>query len=182
MYVVKKQFLNWSCLKVIRLFSNALVTRRKDPFCSWKTHYEEFICFITCFICFVLLQSTTDMFVTEEAAKEVEVSRSFSWLIYDVLLIPSLSRSCTAYTAPQRNNKCSKKGEKVMALSIFPGVVCGLGLPFYSFTFFQEFFANRSVPAAERTIQQSLENIRLNCAWLGRESDRISTWLKEKGY
>ncbi|PFX27024.1 Puromycin-sensitive aminopeptidase [Stylophora pistillata] len=64
-----------------------------------------------------LIKSTTDMFVTEEAAKEVE-----------------------------------------------------------------EFFANRSVPAAERTIQQSLENIRLNCAWLGRESDRISTWLKEKGY
>nr|XP_058942473.1 puromycin-sensitive aminopeptidase-like [Pocillopora verrucosa] len=46
----------------------------------------------------------------------------------------------------------------------------------------EEFFANRSVPAAERTIQQSLENIRLNCAWLGRESEKISAWLKEKGY
>lgn len=46
----------------------------------------------------------------------------------------------------------------------------------------EEFFSKRSVPAAERTIQQSLENIRLNCTWLSRESNKISTWLKEKGY
>nr|XP_058942472.1 puromycin-sensitive aminopeptidase-like [Pocillopora verrucosa] len=51
------------------------------------------------------IKSTTDMFVTEEAAKEVE-----------------------------------------------------------------ELYANHSVPAAERTIQQSLENTQLNCAWLGRKS------------
>ena len=47
---------------------------------------------------------------------------------------------------------------------------------------FQEFFASRTVPAAERTIQQSLENIRLNCTWLARESDRIRSWLQDKGY
>jgi len=46
----------------------------------------------------------------------------------------------------------------------------------------EEFFASRTVPAAERTIQQSLENIRLNCTWLARESDRIRTWLQDKGY
>ena len=67
-------------------------------------------------------------------------------------------------------------------LSNSAGVVSGRGFPFYLIIFFQEFFANRSVPAAERTIQQSLENIRLNCAWLGRESEKISAWLKEKGY
>lgn len=53
----------------------------------------------------------------------------------------------------------------------------------YFFIFiFQEFFAKHSVPAAVRTVQQSLENIRLNCTWLSRESNKISTWLEEKGY
>lgn len=46
----------------------------------------------------------------------------------------------------------------------------------------EEFFAKHSVPAAVRTVQQSLENIRLNCTWLSRESNKISTWLEEKGY
>lgn len=89
----------------------------------------------------VLLQSTTDMFITEEAAKEVEVS--------------CLCRRIKKIKAP---------------LSNFGGLVCCLGFPFYPFFFFQELYANHSVPAAERTIQQSLENIQLNCAWLGCKS------------
>ncbi|XP_068751951.1 puromycin-sensitive aminopeptidase-like [Montipora capricornis] len=46
----------------------------------------------------------------------------------------------------------------------------------------EEFFAKQSIPSAERTIQQSLETIRLNCKWLARESNKISAWLDEKGY
>ena len=56
---------------------------------------------------YVLLQSTTDMFVTEEAAKEVEVS--------------CLCRRIKKIKAP---------------LSNFAGLVCCLGFPFYPFFFF----------------------------------------------
>lgn len=47
---------------------------------------------------------------------------------------------------------------------------------------FQEFFAKHSVPAAERTVQQSLENIRLNTAWLNREAANVREWLQAKSY
>ena len=54
--------------------------------------------------------------------------------------------------------------------------------PNYAPSLLQEFFAKRSVPAAERTIQQSLENIRLNAAWLARDSANVRTWLQSRGY
>ncbi|XP_070570374.1 puromycin-sensitive aminopeptidase-like [Ptychodera flava] len=44
----------------------------------------------------------------------------------------------------------------------------------------EEFFKNHKAPAAERTIQQSLENIRLNMKWLARDSDKIKSFLTSK--
>ncbi|XP_071496767.1 puromycin-sensitive aminopeptidase-like [Diadema antillarum] len=44
----------------------------------------------------------------------------------------------------------------------------------------EEFFKNHPAPAAERTVQQSLENIRLKAKWLARDGESISQWLKEK--
>ncbi|EDO44762.1 predicted protein [Nematostella vectensis] len=46
----------------------------------------------------------------------------------------------------------------------------------------EEFFSKHSVPAAERTIQQSLENIRLNIAWLSRDAAPTKAWLHSKGF
>ncbi|KAL1129384.1 hypothetical protein AAG570_013911 [Ranatra chinensis] len=42
----------------------------------------------------------------------------------------------------------------------------------------EEFFSTRDTSAAERTIQQSIESIRLNAAWLRRDRDHISQFLK----
>jgi aminopeptidase N len=45
----------------------------------------------------------------------------------------------------------------------------------------QEFFALHTVPTAERTLRQSLENIH-NCADLkSRQAPELSTWLQERG-
>ena len=41
----------------------------------------------------------------------------------------------------------------------------------------EKFFAETSVPAAERTIRQSLEAIRLNIAWLEKNRGPLATWL-----
>lgn len=44
----------------------------------------------------------------------------------------------------------------------------------------EAFFKSNPAPAAERTIQQSLENIRLRANWLKRDSEEIEKWLKTK--
>ncbi|XP_021340205.1 puromycin-sensitive aminopeptidase-like [Mizuhopecten yessoensis] len=42
----------------------------------------------------------------------------------------------------------------------------------------EKFFEEHSAPAAERTIQQSCENIRLNAKWIQRDSVKVSEFLK----
>ncbi|XP_030829988.1 puromycin-sensitive aminopeptidase [Strongylocentrotus purpuratus] len=44
----------------------------------------------------------------------------------------------------------------------------------------QSFFEAHPAPAAERTVQQSLENIRLKAKWLARDGDSIGQWLRQK--
>ena len=39
------------------------------------------------------------------------------------------------------------------------------------------FFSNNPTPAAERTIEQAKERIRLNSAWLGKYSTEIEDFL-----
>ena len=46
----------------------------------------------------------------------------------------------------------------------------------------QDFFTKHSVPNAERTVQQSLEKIRLNVTWLSRDSNNVRVWLQDNGY
>ncbi len=41
----------------------------------------------------------------------------------------------------------------------------------------ERFFADHSAPAAERTIRQSLERVRLNVAWLERNREELAGWL-----
>lgn len=41
------------------------------------------------------------------------------------------------------------------------------------------FFKTHKFPGSERTIQQSLETIRLNCAWLKRDGESIQKFLKD---
>ena len=41
----------------------------------------------------------------------------------------------------------------------------------------ETFFADHPVPAAERTIRQALERIRLNIRWLDRNRNELTTWL-----
>ena len=43
----------------------------------------------------------------------------------------------------------------------------------------EEFFQTHPVPAAERTIRQSLERIRSNVSWLRRDGEAIQRWLEE---
>jgi puromycin-sensitive aminopeptidase len=42
----------------------------------------------------------------------------------------------------------------------------------------EEFFKANPVPTAERTIQQSLEAIRMNTQWLARDGPSIKAWLE----
>lgn len=42
----------------------------------------------------------------------------------------------------------------------------------------EEFFQKHSISGTERTVQQSLETIRLNVAWLKRDKDSIEEFLK----
>ncbi|MEK7561186.1 MAG: M1 family metallopeptidase [Patescibacteria group bacterium] len=44
----------------------------------------------------------------------------------------------------------------------------------------EKFFRRNTVPGIERTVQQSLEIIRSNIAWLERDSEDIRQWLLEK--
>eukprot|EP01113_Clastostelium_recurvatum_P035977 TRINITY_DN5071_c0_g1_i1.p1 TRINITY_DN5071_c0_g1~~TRINITY_DN5071_c0_g1_i1.p1 ORF type:complete len:860 (-),score=219.67 TRINITY_DN5071_c0_g1_i1:867-3155(-) len=46
----------------------------------------------------------------------------------------------------------------------------------------EAFFASHSVPAAERTLKQSLETIRARTAWLARSKEDVVQWLKTKGF
>ena len=41
----------------------------------------------------------------------------------------------------------------------------------------ETFFTEHPAPAAERTIRQALERIRLNISWLERNRDEVATWL-----
>ena len=41
----------------------------------------------------------------------------------------------------------------------------------------EDFFTEHPTPAAERTIRQSLERIRINTAWLGKNKDELSKWF-----
>ncbi len=41
----------------------------------------------------------------------------------------------------------------------------------------EEFFKDHPAPAAERTIRQALERIRLHIAWLGRNREDVARWL-----
>lgn len=43
----------------------------------------------------------------------------------------------------------------------------------------EAFFQERQIPGTERTVQQSLETIRLNAAWLLRDQDAIKKYLTE---
>lgn len=43
-----------------------------------------------------------------------------------------------------------------------------------------EFFQNNSIAGIERTVQQSIETIKLNIAWLNRDKDLIDKFLKSK--
>lgn len=43
----------------------------------------------------------------------------------------------------------------------------------------EKFFQEHPTPGAERTVQQSVETIRLNAAWLGRDRDAIKSYLVE---
>jgi len=45
----------------------------------------------------------------------------------------------------------------------------------------EEFFRSHPVPAAERTIRQSLERIQSNAVWLQRDSEPIRQWLDFDG-
>lgn len=42
----------------------------------------------------------------------------------------------------------------------------------------EKFFAANSFPATERTVQQSLESIRINAAWLKRDEKNIQEYLQ----
>ena len=44
--------------------------------------------------------------------------------------------------------------------------------------FSQDFFKDHPVAAAERTVQQSVENIRLNARWLKKELPAIKEFLE----
>ncbi len=41
----------------------------------------------------------------------------------------------------------------------------------------EQFFADHSAPAAERTIRQALERVRLNVAWIERNREELARWL-----
>ena len=43
----------------------------------------------------------------------------------------------------------------------------------------EAFFASNSFPGSERTLQQSLENIRLNARWLARDGESVRQYLKK---
>ena len=42
----------------------------------------------------------------------------------------------------------------------------------------EKFFKQHPAPAAERTIRQALERMRLNISWLDRNREEVATWLK----
>ncbi|CAG8584761.1 4647_t:CDS:10 [Funneliformis caledonium] len=46
----------------------------------------------------------------------------------------------------------------------------------------EKFFSNKDCKAFERSLQQSLENIRVNAAWLKRDSKDVEDWLKANGF
>ncbi|CAI2169026.1 4397_t:CDS:10 [Funneliformis geosporum] len=46
----------------------------------------------------------------------------------------------------------------------------------------EKFFSNKDCKKFERPLQQSIENIRVNAAWLKRDSKDVEDWLKANGF
>ncbi|RIA85787.1 aminopeptidase [Glomus cerebriforme] len=46
----------------------------------------------------------------------------------------------------------------------------------------EKFFSNKNCKEFERPLQQSIENIRANAAWIERDSKDVKDWLKANGY
>ncbi|XP_045180065.2 puromycin-sensitive aminopeptidase-like [Mercenaria mercenaria] len=44
----------------------------------------------------------------------------------------------------------------------------------------EEFFKANPAPAAERSIQQAVENVRLNAQWMKNQSEKVTSFLKER--
>jgi len=44
----------------------------------------------------------------------------------------------------------------------------------------EEFFSSHPAPSAQRTIQQSLERIRLNVQWLERNREELANWFSSR--
>lgn len=42
----------------------------------------------------------------------------------------------------------------------------------------EKFFNENNAPGTDRAVQQSIENVRLNAAWLDRDTQAIKTYLK----
>ncbi len=47
---------------------------------------------------------------------------------------------------------------------------------------FKAFFRKNPAPGAERAVEQVIERIRSNIAWLTRDKEDVARWLKERGY
>jgi aminopeptidase 2 len=46
----------------------------------------------------------------------------------------------------------------------------------------EKFFANKNCKDFEKPLQQSIENVRANAAWLRRDSQDVEDWLRANGY
>jgi len=46
----------------------------------------------------------------------------------------------------------------------------------------EQFFSNKNCKEFERSLQQSIENIRANAAWVERDSKDVEDWLRANGY
>lgn len=46
----------------------------------------------------------------------------------------------------------------------------------------EKFFSNKNCKDFERHLQQSIEKIRANAAWLKRDSKDVEDWLRGNGY
>lgn len=44
----------------------------------------------------------------------------------------------------------------------------------------EEFFKKKQFPGTERTVSQAVETIRLNAAWLKRDRDSLTAYLKKE--
>ena len=135
------------------------------------------------FLLSAIVKYSTERFSTEEKALDVEVGHMV-WILHDFLqgslLIPFQFHILLSYT---------QNFTKILFLA---PILCqsSSALAFIQFErqfslqfscfFSQEFFKQHSAPAAERTIQQSIETIRLNKNQLQRDRDNIHTFLQQR--